>query len=281
MKLFKNFFTPKPPTVEPPSVDDDATVLSKAADKGSLEEVRRMLERGVHVDTPDKHKRTALMLASRTHHLNVVCFLVEQGANVNASDASGNTALLLALGGDQKLQFDRLLAPSAIEIVSSLISTGHADVTLPDNCGKTALMLAAWYGAFSLTESLIGAGAHVNATLATPIDAEEGGAAIAPVFIPRPRNTPGNTIKRIARLRGGTALMMAAAQGHLDVVRLLLRSGADPTKTVGSNQTARSIANLVGDTVQHNWGGTDWGRKTALDYRQIVLDLDASSKAPN
>src|SRR5438552_4073652 len=166
MNLFKRFFGPK----GPPSPDDNARALLKAARLGNLEQVCAQLERGTDVNVTDKQNCTPLILAAWNGHLGVVRCLLDKGANVNARTKSGNTALMVAIGAHK------------VDIASTLLTDGLADVNLQDANGRTALMVAAWHGASSLVTDLISKGAEVNAALSKDISVNTGRGGLAPVW---------------------------------------------------------------------------------------------------
>jgi ankyrin repeat protein len=69
--------------------------LHFAAERGDLEEVRRLLATGAPVDAFDDLSLTPLHYAVRRGHLEVAKALLDAGANVNAADEAkaGNTPL--------------------------------------------------------------------------------------------------------------------------------------------------------------------------------------------
>ena len=58
-------------------------VLIFAAEKGYLELVRAMVERGANIHVQDNY---ALRITAEEGHLAIVKYLVEQGANIHAQD---------------------------------------------------------------------------------------------------------------------------------------------------------------------------------------------------
>lgn len=56
-----------------------------------------MLSRGVNVDARAPNQQTALMLAARNGHREVVRLLIDAGASQNMGDLEGNTAQSIAL----------------------------------------------------------------------------------------------------------------------------------------------------------------------------------------
>lgn len=65
--------------------EDSKNSLHAAAEGGYLEIVQILLDHGAAIDSIVKgSKETALLLAAKELHVEVVKFLVENGANVNA-----------------------------------------------------------------------------------------------------------------------------------------------------------------------------------------------------
>lgn len=65
---------------------DKAEALWEAARKGDAPEVKRLLDEGVNVDTKFRYGATALSYASDRGNLEVVKILLERGADVNVRD---------------------------------------------------------------------------------------------------------------------------------------------------------------------------------------------------
>jgi hypothetical protein len=65
---------------------DRGEALRLAASRGDVAAVRRMLAEGVEVDAGNRYGATALLLATRNGHREVVAALLEAGADVNRKD---------------------------------------------------------------------------------------------------------------------------------------------------------------------------------------------------
>jgi ankyrin repeat protein len=76
---------------DPNTVDPTGeTALMTAAKIGSLESIKTLLDAGAKVDTVDAtYRQTALMIAVRENHTDIVRVLVERGADVNAQTRTG------------------------------------------------------------------------------------------------------------------------------------------------------------------------------------------------
>ena len=70
------------------------TTIYKAAEKGDLKAVKRLLEKGTNIKAKDELGRTPLHWATDK---NMVELLIANGADVNAKDNKGETPLFLLI----------------------------------------------------------------------------------------------------------------------------------------------------------------------------------------
>ncbi|XP_071111392.1 uncharacterized protein [Haliotis cracherodii] len=140
--------TKKPATRATPS-PADCEDLYDASIAGNLEEVKRLLSRGVDVNC----RRwwwsvTAVMGAARYGHRDVVELLVGEGADVSLVDVYGYNILHLACrGGD-------------METVKFVLSLHVVDIDARDNYGQTAADWARLRGHTRVAELLLSRGAQ-------------------------------------------------------------------------------------------------------------------------
>jgi ankyrin repeat protein len=128
-----------------------------------------------------------------------------------------------------------------IQVVSVVLAQG-TDPNVPDEDGRTALMLAAYNGSTDIVRLLIGKGA--------PVNAQDGAGRTALMYAASGPNY--QTVQLLLdnqadpnvadRAEGWTALMFAAAEGQADVVQTLLRYGADATLRDVDGESARDFA---------------------------------------
>lgn len=199
------------------------------------------------IDSLEKMRNTIIVtgapltLAVLCGHAEAARLLVEAGADLHRKDAEGLTPyecamrkgraevaeVLRAAGGERRRDTldEQLLAAAesgAVEEVRSLIDAGaaiEARDARKTTDGRTPLMLASGHGHADALTALIAAGANVNAT-----DEPSGqpGPGFKPCF-----NLGGlEAIEDEFRL-GRTALMFAAAGGHIGAIRALISAGAD------------------------------------------------------
>ena len=206
------------------------TPLHLAAQVGNANVIAPLVAAGAQVAALTATGATALMQAAHSGSADAVRILIENGADPNVKEtANGQTALMFAAAADRidvvKLLLARgadLHVTSRVEDFAALTMTNDADqngvprpqpptqpgtdvpgITRPFNYneligkhgGLAALHFAARQGAMATAEALIKAGANVN----------QRGAG--------DKTTP---------------ILVAAINGHFDLVSYLLDNGADP-----------------------------------------------------
>jgi uncharacterized protein len=150
--------------------------------------------------------------------------LLRQRADVNAPQVDGMTALHWAVyQGDLE--------------TSELLLRAHANAKAATRYGSTPLSLACANGNGALVDLLLKAGAEANAALPggeTPLmtAARVGSLGSVKALLAR-----GATVDAKDERRGQTALMWAAAEGHADVVQMLVELGADVRLRLSSGFT--------------------------------------------
>jgi hypothetical protein len=139
-------------------IDPEETPLMRAAEKGNVEEVMKLLAEGASVNAKDQSGYTALMYASKSFNDSaaVARALLSAEAEVNAKDRLGNTALNWATWNGIRL-----------EVMNQLIAAG-ADVKARDASGDPVLLTAVSSGgdeqlAWKATKVLLSAGADTTA----------------------------------------------------------------------------------------------------------------------
>jgi len=176
---------------------------------------------------------TPLMYAARENALASGYALIESRADLNAVDPDGATALVIAI------------INAHYEFAAMLLDAG-AEPNLVDSSGMAALYaavdmhrLAVGHGranpkptglldSVDIVKHLLARGADPNAELRAPI-------------IQRQHTFGDGTLGQ-----GATPLLRAAKSGDIELVRLLLGSGADPLHTMPNGSTALMYAAGLG-----------------------------------
>lgn len=119
-------------------IPSDVRQLSKAINKGDVEQVRKTITHGTDVNAKMSEGWTALTSAANHGHLEIVQILIRSGANINGRKDS-------PLNGDGRTPLMIAAERGHTDIVKFLLENG-ADTELKDRGGKTAAMFAARAG---------------------------------------------------------------------------------------------------------------------------------------
>jgi ankyrin repeat protein len=256
------------------------SALSYEAEHGCTDNVRKLIERGASADgspsaetspliaavigsgNPDvvdallaagaKAERqvnfdgsTALIYAAERANLKAVRILLAHGADVNACGGYSGTPLIAvvsAIGRQGKVSREE--RNRRHEIVRLLLASG-ADPNRTQRHGNAALNYAAGCSDHELIDTLLKAGASPNTGLryGTPLmDA----AAQGDLWTVKRLISGGAKINQTPEKWEETALIVAANQGHTDVVSFLLAKGADPNIRSGHGERALEAASKAG-----------------------------------
>ena len=156
-----------------------------------------------------------LVDAINSGDVSAVRALIKSGADVNQRSGDGSTALLWATHN------------SNVEIASALIAA-KASVDTANDFGVTPLLEASRNGDAAMVDLLLRSGAdpkRAHPEGETPLLSAARAGSVAAVRLLLARGADVNAAETFQQT---TALMWAAAEGHTDVVDLLLESGADP-----------------------------------------------------
>jgi hypothetical protein len=135
----------------------------EAAGKGEIDTLKKCLEQGVDINSRNKQKRTAILVAAMNDQLDAVEFLVQAGANVDLQDetcfnpflfgcingklelvkmmikANTNVELLTRFGG---VGITPASEKGHVEVVRELLTTTDINVNHTNICGWTPLIEA-------------------------------------------------------------------------------------------------------------------------------------------
>ncbi|PON73436.1 N-terminal acetyltransferase A, auxiliary subunit [Trema orientale] len=190
--------------------------LHFAAREGKTEVCKYLLEElKLDVDTVDEDGETPLIHAARQGHTDTAKFLLEHGADPSIASNLGATALHHAAGiGD-------------IELLRHLISKG-VDVNSQSDAG-TPLIWAAGHGQEEALKALLEH--HANPNAETDDDITPLLSAVAAGSLPCLELLIQAGAKVNVSAGGASPLHIAADHGSVEIIKCLLKAGADPDVT--------------------------------------------------
>jgi ankyrin repeat protein len=255
------------------------TPLMTAVDKGNIDTVRLLLEKGANVNAKEsKGGQTALMWAAAGKHPQITKLLVEHEADFRARSKGDFTPLLFAAqqgdvesgltligaGADvnDARKRDRLTAlmvaaASGHDAFSVLLLEKGADPNMTDDRGYSALHHAALnQNSVELLKALLAHGADPNARTT--------------------RDASRNTYSGIS-VKGATPLFFAASVANIDTVRALLDGGADPFITTDEKTAPLHVGSGGGFPYNRDW--TEEEKKKLLEITTLLVGLGADVNA--
>ena len=271
------------------------TPLHEAATVANAEMVNALLRAGADANAAYGEGETPLMVAARTGNAGAVKLLIESGAKVDAAESfRGQTALMLAAVENHAPVVQALLAaganPSArTKEYDFQKLTGGAGGIIHDRPqgGLTALILAARQGARAAAESMIAAGADMNAAepqygfTAMQTAIFNGHYAFAKLLIEKGASVNDGSLYIAIEMRNLAKYTNRPNPAdsdngvtHMDVARLLLEKGADPnaayTKAVPPRQAQGNINVAPGSTPLYR-------AERAVDLAAVKILVDAGA----
>ena len=303
------------------ALPEGETILMTAARAGNPEAVKLLVEAGANVNAKDTSRgQTALMWAAARNNAAAVRALVAAGADVNARTSSttrstgrisesGNTFL-----GPQPTGFSPLLfavRAGAREAVAELLKAGaNANDTLSD--GQSTLVVAAANAHWQVADDLLDHGADPNLAGAgwnalhqavrerrpnigfgTPgpiptgtVDSlkviEKMLAKGAKVNARMTRNGMKDGQRNRLNRLGATAFFLAAKNTDVEVMRALVKAGADPRIPSADGTTALMVASGLMIWNPGEDGGSLAGQEDeVLEAVRMCVDLGVDVNATN
>jgi ankyrin repeat protein len=200
--------------------------LHAAVVDGDRRKVKQLLAEGAKVNERDRLGETAAYVAACKGNVAILRVLRDAGANLLARGEVGETALCRAA-------FEGYSA-----VVTELLAAGADPNDRAGPVRATPIHAAAMGDQAGVTQQLLAAGARIDVRdshLYTPLmcAASRGSAEAARVLL---AHGPGNDENE--------ALLIAADEGYLDLVKLLITGGADPTYRSKYGKTALMHAQM-------------------------------------
>jgi ankyrin repeat protein len=220
-----------------------------AASTGDITKVQALLGKGAEVDVKDTDGTTPLIVAATNGNLEVAHILIDHGANVNAR----GTIIEIVNKGELRGGWTALIRAAAnghAEIVKLLLEKG-ADPNIREVMGESALMAAAQQNHADIVGILKKAGARtVNSDEELLIAAAVGDHNAVRLLVEEGAFVHAKTKTYSYPFRGGgfTPLMLAALNGHVETVKVLLAASANVNEENNGGKTATKLAREKGHT---------------------------------
>ena len=185
------------------------------------------------INSRDAHGRTALWWAANRGDLGALTLLIQHGADVNVGSNAGFTPLGTAL----------LTSKSC----ARALLKAHADATLSNDRGWTALHLASFYGAsISILDQILLQFGDINSLTvdgytALMIAAQRGHGLFCERLISQ------GIDQNIVNIDGECALHLAMHNRHSNVLRLFLSHGTQHHLKTKAGETLLHYAAMYGD----------------------------------
>jgi ankyrin repeat protein len=229
---------------------------------------------------PAGGSKTPLLYATREGHLDVARLLLERGANIELADGNGVTPLINAIVNASIIRVNPTGTSDHLKIAQLLLDAG-ANVNAADWYGETPLWAAVDVRnlelgrdgndrgvrdeAFALVERLLEAGADPNARTRE---------------YPHERRFILVVVGSVSwvDLTGQTPFLRAAAAGDVDVMKLLLEHGADPSIATNAGTTPLMVAAGVNWAVAETF---DLGNEALLEAVKLAHALGNDVNAVN
>lgn len=207
--------------------NDGLTALMNAAENGSVETIKAIAEHvndSSFVNQISNTGFTALIIAAAHGHVEAIEYLVGAGADVDAVHDNKVTALMYAA------------AAGHLDTMRILIEKGKADLEFKHTNGGTALLEASTAGKYEAIKLLIESGSNVDffdddgvnplMAIAAQGSIESQTLVLEELKKIKSPNELTDYINLFAH-SGGSAVMFAAAGGHVECAKQLIELGAD------------------------------------------------------
>jgi uncharacterized protein DUF6438/ankyrin repeat protein len=135
------------------------TLSMQAAGLGQADVLEKLHDAGADIDAQDETGWTALMLAAAESRLNTLQQLLGWHARIDLKDKNGDDALM---GSASAFCYQSSCRDAQAQIIKLLLENG-ADPNLRDGSGMTPLMVLTRYGNTKAADTLLAAGAQIDA----------------------------------------------------------------------------------------------------------------------
>ena len=254
--------------LEADELSANRTPLFLASSAGFVDLARSLLAAGASTAHRDSNNRTCFHRAVMAKHLECTRLLYETGA-FNADEAA-------ASDGFRPLHSSCQNGDDGLALTRYLIEAAKCDIEARTTLGSTPFLLACRSGGLETAQFLLSVGADKEATYphfssALHVAAELGRAKVVEWLL---SPAVGLNMEAATDMRN-TPLLLAAREGHVDVVRVLLRRGCNAGAVNNSGSTALHMACL---SPNKESGGFECARALVYETRPGQIDVDARNK---
>ena len=274
----------------------ETSLLHAAAIVGSVRLTEWVLERGGDLEVTTDEEETPLFAACRAGNLEIVCMLVDGGADptvnndgaeslLHTASQNGHAELvhyLLGLGvldvdaedENQEPPLYQACESGYLDVVKVLVEEGRADVDVEGRAQKGPLYWATW-GGHDIVRFLVDAGSGSGLgkdggvwLTSLMLAAREGYVHVLRLLLGE--GVPVNLVDET----GTTPLCVASREGHADAVRILIDEGRADANLAGN--LGRRPLHLACERGNEDVvrvlleGGADVGIKTGLEIARRV-----------
>lgn len=210
------------------------TPLILAAQEGHISTVRLLLDRRCPIDHRAYDGHSALSAALLEGQNEVAELLMRRGADTDVRDAEGRPLLYL------------LVLEGRLEMATLLLDKGGVPLESRDAEGRTALHVACWQGSVEMVSLLLKHSANPNAQDSEGRPPLHSVAWTGHANVGR-RLLEANGVKiDLTCNQGATALSIAAQEGNLNIVAMVLDKGANPDHIDKYGRTPVKVAGKHG-----------------------------------
>jgi ankyrin repeat protein len=195
--------------------------------------VKLLIERGAAVNATSAGGFTPLLFAAREGDVESARTLVSAGADVNVTTPEGETPLIIAAGsriGVSTADYHFVVSPSGHEAIALHLVDKGADLNRANSFGLTALHFAVDTRKIELVRTLLARGANPNPQISKALPFRRGD------YVGR------------AGHRGATPFWLAAMAADVEIMRILVKGGADPLLPSSNRTSPFMVAAGLGQT---------------------------------
>jgi len=213
--------------------DEDAKNFVNAASEGNTVTVNKILDDGKDVNMQDDQGNSALGAASFAGKLDTVKLLVDKSANIEIKNKIGTTPLWLASGYGHTEVLDYLLSK-------------NAKTNEPNLAGDTPLIAACSKGHTAVIQKLVEAGAAADSVN------KNGDTALSVAVYANDFNTSKLIVEALKdelekivnfeNVKEIGPLAVASSKGNVEIIDLLVQSGARINELDGEGNSPLAIA---------------------------------------